>query len=61
MRDVHDVEEQTELYMILRVFGIESDEIGVKLYLDPEQLRLDESLLFTGETWSVIPNNEQRR
>lgn len=55
MRDIHNRAGRSEVYMILRVFEIEGDSIGMTVYLDPEQLRLDERLVFTGETWSVIP------
>jgi hypothetical protein len=41
--------------MILRVFDIHGDNVGMSVYLDPEQLRVDGRLLFTGETWSVVP------
>ena len=44
-----------EIYMVLRVFDIESNRPGMCVYLDPEQLRLDGSLRFIGETWSVVP------
>jgi len=44
-----------EVYMVLRVFDIESSRPGMCVYLDPEQLRLDGGLVFTGETWSVVP------
>ncbi|KAK5994782.1 hypothetical protein PT974_03165 [Cladobotryum mycophilum] len=55
MQNVHNENQRSKVYMILRVFEIESSEINMRVYLDPEQLRLDESLLFTGETWSVVP------
>lgn len=55
MRDVHYTNDHSAVYMILRVFEIESARIGMRVYLDPEQLRLDERLEFTGETWSVVP------
>ncbi|KAK3331475.1 hypothetical protein B0H66DRAFT_487633 [Apodospora peruviana] len=56
MRNVHgESEEYSEVYIILRVFGIEGSQPGMCVYLDPEQLRLDGGLVFTGETWSVVP------
>ncbi|KAJ5724661.1 hypothetical protein N7493_006389 [Penicillium malachiteum] len=45
----------SEVYLILRVFEIRGSSIGMRVYLDPEQLRLDGGLVFTGETWSVVP------
>lgn len=41
--------------MILRVFDISGNNIGMNVYFDPEEFRLDGELVFTGETWSVIP------
>lgn len=41
--------------MILRVFDIRGDNIGMSVYLDPEQFRLDGGLVFSGEAWSVVP------
>lgn len=41
--------------MVLRVFGIQNGTIGMSIYMDPEQLRLNGDLVFTGETWSVVP------
>lgn len=56
MTNIHTQAGHREVYMILRVYEIESEgRIGMKVYVDPEQLRLDEQLLFTGENWSVIP------
>jgi hypothetical protein len=55
MRDIHNANDRSEVYILFRVYGIESAGIGMKVYLDPEQMRLDKTLLFTGETWSVIP------
>jgi hypothetical protein len=56
MENIHTGAGQREVYMILRVFEIESEgQIGMKVYVDPEQLKLDEELIFTGESWSVIP------
>ncbi|SPN99278.1 uncharacterized protein DNG_02315 [Cephalotrichum gorgonifer] len=53
MRSMHH--SQREVYVIMRVFGIESGQIGVRVYIDPEQARVDGGLVFTGEAWSVVP------
>lgn len=55
MKAIHDADGHLEVYLILRVFDIRGQTPGLKVYLDPEQLRLDGGLLFTGETWSVVP------
>ncbi|KAF7558422.1 hypothetical protein G7046_g5742 [Stylonectria norvegica] len=43
------------VYMILRVYNIGKPNIGVKVYMDPEKLRKDGMLVFTEESWSVVP------
>lgn len=55
MRRTHATPNRSEIYMILRVFWLNSDHIGMSVYFDPEQLRQDERLLFTAQTWSVTP------
>ncbi|KAE8133581.1 hypothetical protein BDV38DRAFT_274159 [Aspergillus pseudotamarii] len=55
IRAVHNRRDYSEVYMILRVFDISGNNIGMNVYFDPEQFRLDGELVFTGETWSVIP------
>jgi hypothetical protein len=44
----------------MRVFDLESNNPGLKVYMDPEQMRLDGMLEFTGESWSVVPGSGQR-
>lgn len=56
MRATHNVRNHSEVYIVLRVFDVAGDGLNMKVYLDPEQLRLAESLVFTGETWSAVPN-----
>lgn len=55
MGAMHDRSDHAEVYLIFRVFDIRGPNIGMRVYLDPEQVRLDGGLLFTDETWSVIP------
>lgn len=55
MGRIHRRNDHSMVYMILRVFGLQSDKIGMCVYLDPEQLRQDGRLSFTGQTWSVVP------
>ncbi|KAK4209476.1 hypothetical protein QBC37DRAFT_391255 [Rhypophila decipiens] len=59
MRDIHAANHQQshprEVYIILRVFSIESTRPGMCVYFDPEELRVGGGLVFTGETWSVVP------
>lgn len=44
-----------QVYMILRVFDLGQDEIGLRIYLDPETLRRNNSLRFTAESYCVEP------
>jgi hypothetical protein len=55
MRSSHTAPNRSEIYMVLRVFWLNSDSIGMCVYFDPEQLRQDGRLLFTAQTWSVTP------
>ncbi|KAF4452438.1 hypothetical protein F53441_4718 [Fusarium austroafricanum] len=43
------------IYLIARVSNVDKTNIELKLYVDPEKLRQDGSLVFTGETWSIVP------
>ncbi|KAI1359962.1 hypothetical protein F5Y08DRAFT_349207 [Xylaria arbuscula] len=43
------------IYVIFRVFNVDKDSIGVRVYLDPEQLRRDGALVFTEQVYSVTP------
>jgi hypothetical protein len=55
MRDIHNAGNHSEVYVLFRVYEIDGAGIAMKVYLDPEQMRLDKALLFTEETWSVVP------
>ncbi|KAI0136379.1 ino80 chromatin remodeling complex protein [Xylariales sp. AK1849] len=48
-------ESRDTIYVIFRVYNLGQDNMGVRIYLDPETLRLSEQLRFTAETWSVVP------
>ncbi|KAH7131532.1 hypothetical protein B0J13DRAFT_529518 [Dactylonectria estremocensis] len=55
MGRIHYTEDRSEVYIIFRVFWLNSERIGLYVYFDPEQLRQDGQLVFTGQTWSVTP------
>ncbi|CAH0058483.1 unnamed protein product [Clonostachys solani] len=55
MQNTHSIGDRSKVYMILRVFWLDSNNIGMRVYLDPEQMRQEGGLIFTGETWSIIP------
>ncbi|KAL6793013.1 hypothetical protein J3E68DRAFT_451446 [Trichoderma sp. SZMC 28012] len=46
---------EDSVYIIMRVFNVGNGNIGLRLYLDPAELEAKEELLFTAETWSVVP------
>lgn len=47
----HDV-----IYTVFRVYNLGQGRMGLRIYLDPETLRLKEDLEFSSEgPWSVIP------
>ncbi|RFU29542.1 hypothetical protein B7463_g6794, partial [Scytalidium lignicola] len=49
---------QNVIYMILRVFNLGKESIGVRIYVDPDALRHNGQLKFTADKWSVVPGNE---
>lgn len=55
MRAIHAADNQAEVYMILRVYDVASTDVRMKVYLDPEQLRIDEHLHFDAGSWTVTP------
>ncbi|PNP47993.1 hypothetical protein THARTR1_10412 [Trichoderma harzianum] len=46
---------EDSVYIIMRVFNVGNGNIGLRLYVDPAELEAREELLFTAETWSVVP------
>ena len=55
MREKHGVQDYEELYIIMRVFQVNSEQPRLCVYVDPEGLRQGGQLVFTGQTWSVTP------
>ncbi|CAM1500468.1 Fc.00g096300.m01.CDS01 [Cosmosporella sp. VM-42] len=45
------------VYVIFRVFNIDSASSEVKVYVNPEEMRKDGTLVFTEEAWSVTPGS----
>jgi len=41
--------------VIFGVYDLGRDNMGLQVYLDREALRLSGKLIFTTETWSVVP------
>lgn len=44
------------VYVIFRVYNLGRDNMALKVYMDPESLRVEEQLRFTAETWSIVPS-----
>lgn len=48
-----------DLYLIMRVFNLFSDEIGLKVYINPWHLR-GSALNFVADPWKVIPTRSDQ-
>jgi hypothetical protein len=44
-----------EVYIILRVFNLDKDTIDMRLYVDPKGIEERGDLVFTPESYSVLP------
>lgn len=59
MRNVHFSAEIPDgmIYVIFRVYQLDQDDQGpgLKIYVDPEALRLSGELEFSSQGWSVVP------
>ncbi|KAF5007724.1 hypothetical protein FDECE_5972 [Fusarium decemcellulare] len=60
MGQIHSNEDRAEIYIIFRVFWLNSSKIGLKIYVDPKKLKQDEQLVFREQTsWSITPGPGQ--
>ena len=50
----HDNGNLKTVYVVFRVFNLGSDNIGLRVLVDPESMRLQDELSFTAESWSVV-------
>jgi hypothetical protein len=56
MREQQILEESpNSIYVVFRVYDLAKDEPGLQVYVDPEAMRRSGGLVFTPETWSVVP------
>jgi hypothetical protein len=44
-----------KVYVVFRVYNLGRDSLSVKVYVDPEAHRRQESLEFAQHTWTVTP------
>jgi hypothetical protein len=49
------LENPDSIYLIARVFNLGQSTIQMRLYVDPEMMKVRRQLLFTAENWSVAP------
>jgi hypothetical protein len=43
------------VYIVFRVFNLGQESIGMRLYVDPDVMRARRELLFTAESWTIVP------
>ncbi|KAI5457847.1 hypothetical protein BGZ63DRAFT_416929 [Mariannaea sp. PMI_226] len=55
MRDSRD--SRDTVYVVFRVFNLRRDSIGLRVYVNPAEMQDGGELVFTGETWSIVPGN----
>lgn len=59
MQEMSNGETQSDnmdmVYVIFRVYNLGQQGMRVKVYVDPEVMRVRGELLFTAEGWSVVP------
>jgi hypothetical protein len=47
--------QKKKIYVLFRIYGLESGRIGVKVYVDPEIARRGGHLEFAADSWTVMP------
>lgn len=45
----------TDIYIILPVFNLGKDDMGMRLYVDPAMMKDNGELIFEPESYTVIP------
>ncbi|KAK0653491.1 hypothetical protein DIS24_g5934 [Lasiodiplodia hormozganensis] len=48
-----------EVYVLVRVFNLEREDVGLRVYVDPERHKRAGVLAFNVDTWIVKPDNSQ--
>lgn len=43
-----------DIYIILRVYNLTSDNIGMRILVDPATMELNKELVFTAENYTVL-------
>ncbi|KAF4212811.1 hypothetical protein CNMCM5878_000675 [Aspergillus fumigatiaffinis] len=52
-----DPDNQASVYVIFRVYNLGRDSVGMKVYVNPGLMEARGELVFTTETWSVVPGS----
>ena len=47
------------IYVILRVFNLGQDDMGMRIYVDPAAMERNGELEFQAETYTVVPAVEE--
>ena len=50
-----------EIYVILRVYNLTSDNIGIRILVDPATLEQEDKLLFEAENYTVLQKDVPQR
>lgn len=45
------------VYVVLRVYNVDKERIGLRVYVDPAGKEASGELVFTGEVWTVTPTS----
>jgi hypothetical protein len=53
---VEEDESSDEIYIIFRVYQLNKETMGVRIYIDPESLRQQGRLVFTADSYNVVPS-----
>jgi hypothetical protein len=46
---------ESTIYVIFRVFDLGKDTMNLRIYIDPESLRVQDRLRFSPESYNVVP------
>ena len=49
----------TNVYVILRVFNLGQEDMGMRIYVDPATMERNGELEFKAETYTVVPAVEE--
>ncbi len=56
---LHPGSSVTNVYVILRVFNLGQEDMGMRIYVDPATMERNGELDFQAETYTVVPAVEE--